>query len=172
MPSWQSFSFTERSAVLSSCAPMHLLNAHLAELQKILSDSIFLKDSQQSSFLCAPLYTCSMPTWQSSTKFLRDSVFCLNSQQSSFNCTLYLYSMPSWQSFTKLLRDSICNCVFPHTTLPPEVFNNLKGLLLSCRFQSYAAAHLCLNLQCSEVHPLCTALRTCSVLSHPPGMKP
>jgi hypothetical protein len=34
MPSWQSFSSTERSTVLSPCAPMHLLNALLAELSE------------------------------------------------------------------------------------------------------------------------------------------
>jgi hypothetical protein len=56
---------TERSTVLGSCALMHSLNALLAELLRISSDSGLSLNPQQSSFLCAPLYTCSMPTWQS-----------------------------------------------------------------------------------------------------------
>jgi hypothetical protein len=59
-----------------------------------------------------------------------------------------------------------------YISLPPEVFNNLTGLP---RVDFNFCAHLeCLYLapQSSEMHPLCTAIRTCNVLSHPPGVKP
>jgi hypothetical protein len=39
---------TERSAVMSSCAPMHPLNAHLAELSESSVILFLLKNSQQS----------------------------------------------------------------------------------------------------------------------------
>jgi hypothetical protein len=77
------FSPTERSTVLGSCALMHSLNALLAELLRIPSDSGLSLNPQQSSFLCAPLYTRSMPTWQSSHRILSDSVCnCVSATQS------------------------------------------------------------------------------------------
>jgi hypothetical protein len=51
MPSWKSIPSSERLAVLSplSCASIHLLNALLAELLRILSDFGLPSNSQQSS---------------------------------------------------------------------------------------------------------------------------
>jgi hypothetical protein len=57
------------------CAPLSpLLNALLAELHRILSDSGFCLNSQQSSSNCT-LCLCSMPTWQSFTELT--AKFCL-----------------------------------------------------------------------------------------------
>jgi hypothetical protein len=64
MPSWQSISSTECSAVLSSSPmhPMHLLDAHLAELPRILSDSVsfelpaeFLPQMHRNAYAQCPL---------------------------------------------------------------------------------------------------------------------
>jgi hypothetical protein len=119
------------------CTLAHMLNAHLAELHRILSDSGSL----------------------------------LNSQQSSSNCTLCLCSMPTWQSLQNPHRILSATVSLIHS-LASKVFNNLEvfpELLIPVLVPQ---ARLCLNPQCSEVHPLCTAIRTRSVLSHPPGVKP
>jgi hypothetical protein len=119
---------------------MHLLNAHLEELFRILSDY--------------------------------DSFF-LNSQQSSSLCTTRAYAQcPLGRDSTELLRASVCNCVFSHTAFPPRCSTTLRSSSRVVDSSSCAAARLCLNPQCSEMHPLCTAIRTRSVLSHPPGVKP
>jgi hypothetical protein len=98
LPGGVSSPSTKHSAVLFSCALMHSLDAHLAELSQNPHDSASSSNSQQSSFLCALLYTRSIPTWKRSKELLRDYVSCLNSQQSSSNYTLCLCSMPTWQS--------------------------------------------------------------------------
>jgi hypothetical protein len=66
--------FSELPAVLSSCALMLLLNAHLAEPSRILSDSASPSNSQQSSSSSTSCLR-SMPTWQSSTELT--TKFCL-----------------------------------------------------------------------------------------------
>jgi hypothetical protein len=93
-------SLTELSAILSSYAPIHWLNAHLAELHRILSDSVFFFNSQQSSPFNAPQRIRSMPTWQSSTEFSTE--LCL---QLCFSHTALppRYSTTLRSSFAKLL---------------------------------------------------------------------
>jgi hypothetical protein len=100
-------------------------------------------------------------------------VFFFNSQQSSSSSTSCLCSMPTWQSsLQNLQQSSVCNCVLSYTALPPRYSTTLRSSSPELLIQSCASARLCLTPQSSEVHPLCTALRTRSVLSHPPGMKP
>jgi hypothetical protein len=106
-------------------------------------------------------------------RILSDSASFEFTAEFLLQCTLCLCSMPTWQSFTELVRDSVCNCVFSHTALPPEVFNNLKGLPPELLISDLVPQHAFVSTpQCLKVHPLCTALRTRSFLSHPPGVKP
>jgi hypothetical protein len=62
---------------------LHLLNALLAEPLRILSDSgIPLRTHNRVLSLCTPLYTRSMPSWQSSHRILSDSVCnCVSATQ-------------------------------------------------------------------------------------------
>jgi hypothetical protein len=69
-------------------------------------------------------------------------------------------------------QNSVCNCVFSHIALPPRCSATLRSSSRVVDSNSYVVAHLCMNPQYSEMHPLCTAIRTRSVLSHPPGVKP
>jgi hypothetical protein len=137
MPSWQSFS--ESSVIL----PL-LLNS-----RRVPSSVHSLHTHAQ----CPPGRAS-----QNSSELLA-SIFKLSTEFSfSTSC---LRSMPTWQSPTELTAKFCLQLCFSYTALPPEVFNNLTGILLmSCRLQSCASTRLCLTPQSSEVHPLCTALRT------------
>jgi hypothetical protein len=124
IPQWILPSLPELKEFFSLlCLPAQSLNALLAEFPLHLTERSAVLSSSP-----VHLCTCSMPTWQSFTESSVILFSSSNSQQSSSNCTLCLCSMPTWQSFTELLRDYVCNCVFSHTALPPEVFSNLKGL--------------------------------------------
>jgi hypothetical protein len=56
------------SSYVPFCPLICLLNALLAELHRILSDSGFLLRTHSRVLLNAPLCICSMPMWQSSSK--------------------------------------------------------------------------------------------------------
>jgi hypothetical protein len=80
---------------------------------RILSDYAFFFNSQQSSFLCAPLYTRSMPTWQNSTELLRDSVFCLQTLSRvlpSMHHSTYA-QCPLGRALQNPQQNSVCNYV-------------------------------------------------------------
>jgi hypothetical protein len=172
-PSWRSIFSTERSVVLGSffVHSLHLLNALLAELSESLVILVF-SNSQQSSFLCALLYTRSMPTWQSFSESSVILVFFLNSQQSSSsNCTTVHMLNAHLAELYRILSDSVCNCVQLHS-LASKVFSNLTGLL-----PELLISVLCLSTSLSDSSEFRSASsvhgsQNLSVLSHPPGMKP
>jgi hypothetical protein len=62
------------SSSVSFCAPFAPAQCPPGRALRILSDSVLLLNSQQSSSNCT-LCICSMPTWQSSTEFTVE--FCL-----------------------------------------------------------------------------------------------
>jgi len=130
----------DRPTVLSSMHSLHLLNPHLAELFRILSDS-------------------SSPFWTHS-QVLPNALWCI--------C-----SMPTCQSSSQNSKQSFCLILcISYTALPPRYSTTLRSFPWVVDSSSCAAARICLTPQSWEMHPLCTTIRTCSVLSHPPSMKP
>jgi hypothetical protein len=89
------------------------------------------------------------------------------------NASLCICSMPTWQSFYRTpQRFCLQLCSSPQPCLlrcstTSKVFSRVDDFNFCAHL-----ARLCLTPQSSEMHPLCTAIRTRSVLSHPPGVKP
>jgi hypothetical protein len=127
---------------------LHLLNALLAELLRILSDSGLLSNSQQSSFLCALLYTRSMPTWQSSTESSSDSV-C--------NCVLTYTALPPevFSNLTGLLPELMTSVLCLSTSLSD-----------SSEFRSASSVHGSQNPQRSVTPSWCEASKTFNLKSN------
>jgi hypothetical protein len=163
------YSRTQRSSL---CAHRHLLNALLAELYRILSDSIsFLNSNQSSPPQCNPCIY-SMPTWQSFSRVLSVTLFPLMNSTRVLFCTQCACSMPSWQSYTELLRDSVFCCAFLCTVLPPRYLVTLRFLL-----EPMTSAGAPPGTSLPKFHRIqeciyALAFRTRSILSHPLGMKP
>jgi hypothetical protein len=139
--------------------------------------------NSKSSFLCcACLHTFSTPSWRSifssftehstvlsscalmhfarcppgrALRILSDSGLPSNSQQSSsfsvHHCTHA--QCPLGRAPTESSSDSVCNCVLTHTALPPEVFNNLTGLL-----PELLTSVLCLSTSLSDSSEFRSAL--------------
>jgi hypothetical protein len=156
--------------------PLHLLNALLAELLRILSDSGLLLNSQQSSFLCALLaHTRSMPTWQSFSELLRASGFYLQTLNrvllQHLVLTLNAHLAEPYRTYSKVLSATVSQL----HSLASKVFSNLTGLLLelltsvlclstslsdSSEFRSASSVHGSQNPQRSVTPSWCEASKT------------
>jgi hypothetical protein len=124
MPTWQSIFSQNFQQFCPLCAPMHLLNAHLAELSESSVILFFFLNSQQSSSFVHSLHWLNAHLAELH-RILSDSGFCLNSQQSSSTAPLCICSMPTWQSFTELTELLSATVSLIHS-LASKVFNNLE----------------------------------------------
>ena len=159
-PFWRSIFSSEHSKVLSSCAPVAPTQCPpgraLTESSVILS----LLYSQQSSFLCAPLYTRSMPTWQSYHRILGDSVFSFKLSTEFFFSTIGRMLDAHLAELHRTYNKVLSATVFSYTVLPPRYSATLRSSSRVEDSSPCAFARLCLTPQSPELHPLCTAIRT------------
>jgi hypothetical protein len=105
-----------------SCAPMHLLNAHLAELSES-SVILVLLSGLTAEFLPMHHYTYAQCPLGRASQDSQQSLCLL--------CTPCTCSMPSWQSFTELTQRFCLQLCFLIHSLASKVFNNLEVFLLS-----------------------------------------
>jgi hypothetical protein len=113
------------------CAPLHLLNALLAELSES-SVILFLFKLTTEFFLCALLALRSMPTWQSSHRTPQRFCLLLNSQQSSFQLHLVHMLNAHLAELYRIHSRILSATVSLIHSLASKVFNNLEVFLLSC----------------------------------------
>jgi hypothetical protein len=126
MPTWQSFPFTERSTVLSS-SPMHSYaptQCSPGRALRILNDSIS-SELTTEFFLCALLAPAQCPLGRA-LRILNDSVSSELTTEFFLCALLAPAQCPLGRALQNSQQNSVCNYVFSHTALPPEVFNNLK----------------------------------------------
>jgi hypothetical protein len=110
---------------------MHLLNAHLVELPRILNDSVSFELSAEFLPLCTSVHTLNAHLEELSEPSTI-LVFPFKLSTEFFFSTSCMHSMPTWQSSYRILSDSVCNCVLIHN-IASKVFNNLEVFLfLSC----------------------------------------
>jgi hypothetical protein len=139
MPTWQSIFSQNVQQFYLLVHSLHLLNAHLVELFRILSDS---GSSLRTHNRVLPQCT---------------TVHMLNAHLAEL-----------YRTHNRFLSATVS---LIHS-LASKVFNNLEVFLELLISAIVPTARLRLNSVVFKNAPLCTAIRTHSVLSHPPGVKP
>jgi hypothetical protein len=107
-------------------APLHLLNALLAELSE---SSVILFLLQTHSRVPSSVHSLHWLNAHLAELYRTPQRFCLllNSQQSSSNCTLCICSMPTWQSSTEFTAEFCLQLCLSYTALPPRYSTTLRS---------------------------------------------